>query len=185
MSAPQPDVDGYAVESSEVVWDGILSTARIDAVRMPDGSVADREVVAHVSAAAVVALTDDDEVVLLRQYRHAVRRRTLELPAGVLDVDGEDPGDAAVRELAEEAAWVVDVVAHLVSFDNSAGWTDERTHVYVGRGARPGSRPEGFDPVEEEADLEVVVLDRAEAVAMVRRGEITDAKTVVGLLAVA
>lgn len=177
-------MSAFEVRSSEVEWDGRLSSARVDAVAMPDGSVAEREVVEHLDAVAVVALTDDDDVVLVRQYRHPLGVRQLELPAGLLDEDGEDPLDAVRRELAEETAMQVEQVRPLVRFANSAGWTDEHTTVYLGTGARASAHPDGFEHEHEEADMEVRLLPFHEAHAMARRGEITDAKTLVGLLLV-
>jgi 8-oxo-dGDP phosphatase len=158
------------------------STVRIETVRMPDGHEAEREIVVHDDAVAVVPVTDDGQVVLLRQYRQPFRRYVLEVPAGTLDLDGETVEEAAQRELAEEAGYVAEELEYLTTFMNSAGWTDEQTHVYLGRGVRPTATPEGFEAVHEEADMEIVHLDLATALAMARRGEIPDAKTLVGLL---
>lgn len=177
-------MSAFEVHSSEVEWDGRLSTARVDAVAMPDGSVAEREVVEHLDAVAVVALTDDDDVVLLRQYRHPVRAHQLELPAGILDEAGEEPHDAARRELAEEASMQVDELRPLVRFANSPGWTDEHTTIYLGRGARAAAQPAGFDLEHEEADMQIRLMAFDDALVLARTGEITDAKTLVGLLVV-
>lgn len=174
----------YETESSEVVWEGHLGRLRVDQVRMPDGSLRPREIAEHLDAVAVVPLDDDGHVVLVRQYRHAFGRYQLEIPAGVLDVDGEAPADAVRRELLEETGLVCDEVTELVAFANSAGWSDETTRVYVARHVRPGRLPDDFQPEAEEADMEVVKLPLAEAVAMAERGEIPDAKTLVGLLLV-
>ena len=172
----------YETESSEVVWEGHLGRVRVDQVRMPDGQVRPREIAEHLDAVAVVPLDDDGHVVLVRQYRHAFGRYQLEIPAGVLDVDGEPPDEAARRELLEETGLVCDEIDHLLAFANSAGWSDETTHVYLARHVRPGPAPDGFTPEAEEADMEVVKLPLDEAVAMAERGEIPDAKTLVGLL---
>ena len=166
---------------SRVVHDG-WSTVRVDRVRMPDGDEAEREVVEHMSAVAVVPLFADGHVALLRQYRHAVGRYLLEIPAGVLDVEGEPEPDAAQRELAEEMGLRAERLDHLVTFENSAGWCDERTHVFLGRDLVEAAAPEGFEAQHEEADMEVVRLPLDEAVDGITRGEVTDAKTVVGLL---
>lgn len=171
----------YETLDSRVVYDG-RSTVRVDTVRMPDDDHAEREIVDHMSAVAVVPVLGDGTVVMLRQYRHAVGQYLLEIPAGVLDVEGEDEADAAQRELAEEVGMRAGRLEHVTTFHNSAGWTTERTHVFVGRDLEEVPRPEGFDLEHEEADMEVVRLPLDDAVAAVAAGEITDAKTVIGLL---
>lgn len=175
----------YEVISSEEAFTSRFTTIRVDQVRMPDGKVTDREIAEHPSAVGAVALDDDGQVVLLRQYRHAFGRKFLELPAGKLDVEGEDPAEAMHRELAEEVQLAAGTMTHLVTFTNSAGWTTERTSVYLATDLSPAPRPDGFVLEHEEADMEVLRVPLSEAVAMVHDGRIVDVKTVVGLLAVA
>ena len=158
-----------------------FSTVRVDRVRTPDGEEVDREVVERPDAVAVVPITPDGRVLLLHQYRHPIGRPLIEIPAGLMDVDGELPKDAAHRELVEEIGMRAGVLEPLVTFWNSAGWTDERTHVYLGRELQPADPPPGFEPKAEEAHLEVVSLALDDALTAVRDGEITDAKTVIGL----
>lgn len=158
------------------------STVRIETVRTPAGEEVEREIVAHDDAVAVVPVTVDGEVVLLRQYRQALRSYVLEIPAGTLDVDGESPMQAAARELAEETGYHATDLQHLVTFDNSSGWTDERTHVYLARGVTVEGSPEGFEAAHEEADMSLLHLGLDEALAAARGGEISDAKTLIGLL---
>jgi len=158
------------------------STVRLETVHTPDGDEVEREIVMHDDAVAIVAVTDDGQVLLLKQYRQALRRYLLEIPAGSLDIDGELPEDAARRELAEEIHQGARELQHLVTFHNSAGWTDEKTHVYLGRGLFPATPPDDFVAKAEEADMEVVPMAVEDAVAAARDGEFTDAKTVVGLL---
>jgi ADP-ribose pyrophosphatase len=174
--------DDYAVVGSELAHLGRLSRVRVDRVRMPDSEVVEREVVEHPDAVAVVAIDADGAVVLLRQYRHPVGDLVLEIPAGKLDVEGEDPADAAARELQEETGLTAASLVELVTFHNSSGWTDERTTVYLAEGVTDGAVPDDFTPHAEEAAMEVVRLPLAEAVARAERGEIADAKTLVGLL---
>lgn len=172
----------YVVEESRITHDGDLSRVRVDRVRMPDGEAADREIVEHPDAVAIVPVDDEGRVVLVRQYRHVLRTAQLEVPAGKLDVDGEAPPEAARRELIEEVGLDAAELTELVCFHNSAGWTDEVTTVYLARGLMPAGAPDGFVAAAEEADMEVLRLPLAEAVAMAERGELTDAKTLVGLL---
>lgn len=175
---------GFEVVESQVTHEGVMSTLRVDRVSTPSGDVATREVAVRPDAVAIVPITDDGDVVMLRQYRHPVGRYELEIPAGLLDVDGEAPEDAVRRELIEEAGLTAGSVRRLIRFWNSAGWSDEATTVYVGTGLSPATPDGDFEADAEEADMEVLRMPFAEAVAMVRSGVITDAKTVIGLLLV-
>jgi 8-oxo-dGDP phosphatase len=176
-------VSGSGFETLEVAerYRG-YSSVRVETVRTPHGEEVEREVVGHDDAVAVVPITEDGQLVLLRQYRQPLREHLLEIPAGKLDDDGESPEEAARRELAEETGYEAGALDHLVTFDNSAGWTDERTHVFLARAVVPGQVPEGFEAEHEEADMEVVHVDLDEMIEAARRGEVTDAKTLVGLL---
>ena len=144
----------------------------------PDGGRMTRDVVHHRGAVAVVAL-EDDRVVLLRQYRTPVEAELLEIPAGTRDVGGEEPAGTARRELIEEAGLDCESLELLGTFYNSPGFCNELSHVFLATGLRPVPRaPDGAE--EEWMTVERVGLD--EAAAMIDRGEIRDAKTIVGLL---
>jgi len=156
-----------------------------DRVTMPDGKVVNRDVVAKKSAVGVVALFDDGRVVLIRQYRHAVRQYLWELPAGLIDVEGEERPDVARRELMEETDLRAAHVEHLIDLHLSPGFTDEMTSLYLATGLT--EVPDGDRHVREaeEADMQVRVLPLAEAIDMIMKGEITNAASVAGLLAAA
>lgn len=173
----------YELVEREVLADGILVTFNRDRVAMPGGEVATRDVATCTPSVAVVPLMADGTVVMVHQYRHAIGRRLLELPAGLLDMEGEDPVEAARRELAEEVGLAADELVQLVHMHCSAGWTDEHTRVYLATGLREVPRPADFVLEHEEADMEVVRLPLDEAVDAVASGTITDGKTVAGLLA--
>ncbi len=172
----------FGIRSSRVTHDGALSRVRIDEVVMPDGSIAEREVVEHDNAVAVVPVEPGGTVILIRHYRHPVGDRLLEIPAGKLDVDGEAPVDAAMRELAEEVGVEANELVELIHFHNSAGWSEEATTVYLAQGVRPCGTPAGFTAEHEEADIAVERLTLDDALRRIDAGEITDAKTVIGLL---
>lgn len=172
----------YAVASSHVVHDGVFFRVRVDEVRMPDGRLARREIAEQTRAIAVVPLDDQGRVTLIRQYRHALGERMLEVPAGKLDVEGEEPLMAARRELAEETGLAADRWQLLIEFHNSAGWTNESTLVYLATGLHETASPDGFQAEHEEIEIEIVRVSLQQAVAMIRRDELTDAKTVIGLL---
>lgn len=156
---------------------------RIDELSTPEGTV-EREVVVPPDAVAVVAVLDGD-VVLVRQHRQPVGATTLELPAGVLDVDGEDVQAAGARELAEECHLGADDWAELLTIVTSPGWTTERITLLHAQGLHPADPPDGFEATAEEAAMEVVRLPLEDAVEAVHDGTIIDAKTALGILLVA
>lgn len=172
----------FETVDQRVVHEGHV-TLRVDTVRLPDGEV-EREVAVPPDAVAVVALVGGD-VVLVRQHRQPVGADVLELPAGVLDVDGEDPLDAGRRELAEECGLRSDDWSVLTRVHTSPGWSTERITLLLARDCRPGPPPPGFEAHAEEAAMEVVRLPLAVAAEAVRDGTVRDAKTALGLLLVA
>ncbi|MEX2626301.1 MAG: NUDIX hydrolase [Ilumatobacteraceae bacterium] len=171
----------FETTDRRTVYEG-RATVRIDTVRMPDGAEVEREIVEMRSAVAIVAVTADREVFLLKQYRQAVGAYVVEIPAGIIDPDDPSPAAAAHRELVEEIAHDTQHLEPLTVFLNSAGWSTERTHVFLARAPQPTPVPDDFEVEHEEADMEVVRLPMSEALALVLAGEVADAKTVIGLL---
>jgi 8-oxo-dGTP pyrophosphatase MutT (NUDIX family) len=135
----------FPVEASERLYAGRVMALRSDRVVMPGGRVATREIVEHPGAVAVAALDADDRLMMIHQYRHAVRRRLWELPAGLLDVAGEDPLAAARRELVEEAGLAAEHWSVLLDIVPSPGFSDESIRVYLARGVSEVGRPAGGD----------------------------------------
>jgi ADP-ribose pyrophosphatase len=164
---------------------GPVFTVFTDEVTMSGGETVRRDVVRNRGAVGVVALDDVDRVVLIKQYRHAVSARLWELPAGLRDVDGEEPALTAARELAEEADVRAGRFDLLVDLHTSPGFSDETIRIFLARDLTPVPDDERYQRTDEEADLEIVRVDLDEAVAMVFRGEITNAAAVGGLLAAA
>ena len=174
----------YEVSSSREIYRGRVLALRADHVRMPGGGEAVREVVENLGAVAVVALDEEGRVVLVRQYRHAVRRPLWELPAGLLDVAGEPAVQTARRELFEEAHLAAARWEVLLDLNPSPGFSDEAVRVFLARDlAAPGR--ERYAAEHEEADmlLERFALDHA--ADMAQAGEITNAIAVAGILAAA
>lgn len=165
-----------AVVGEDTVWQGrIFDVSRLQ-VRLPDGRQALRDVVRHPGAVAIVALTDDGRICLVRQYRTALGRVTVEVPAGKLD-PGEDPLDCAERELLEETGMRARNMAFLTTIASSDGFADELIHIYMATGLSFGAS----DPdADEFINVDLVAL--GELVDAVLDGRIEDAKTVVGAL---
>jgi ADP-ribose pyrophosphatase len=150
----------------------------IETVVLPNGRTVDLEILRHPGAAAVVPLHDDGTVTLIRQHRHAAGGTIWEIPAGKLE-PGEDPAACAVRELTEEAG-LVGRVAHLTTIHTTPAFTDEVIHLYVA--TELVAAPMNLDADEVIAPVRLALAD---AIALVRRGEMTDAKSIVALLLVA
>ncbi len=170
----------FSVESSEILIDAPIIAVRRDSVVMPGGAPADREIVEHFGAVAVVALDDDNNVALVEQYRHSVGRRLLELPAGLLDIHGEEELICAKRELVEEAGLEADNWGVLVDLVTSPGFAEEAVRVFVAKQLREVERPEAEN---EEADMGFMWVPLDEAADMVLRGEIVNSIAVGGILA--
>ena len=175
----------FGVLDSETVYEGRVISLRRDTVAMPGGGSSVREVVHHPGAVAVVALDDQERVVLLRQYRHPVGRHLWELPAGLRDEDGEPPLETAKRELAEEALLAAARWSLLVSVANSPGFSDELVQIYLAEGLSAVDRPMGFLVEHEEADMTLERVPLADAVQRVFDGDIRNSSAVAGLLAAA
>jgi 8-oxo-dGDP phosphatase len=170
----------FRTVSSEDLHVGKILALRVDVVEMPGGGTAKREIVEHTGAVAVVAVDADGQVSLIHQYRHALGRHLWELPAGLLDHDGEAPVIGARRELAEEVGLEASEWHTLVDVAASPGFTDEVVRVFLARGL---SSVERVVQGEEEADLEIHRFPLDEAVRMVFAGDIVNASSVAGLLA--
>lgn len=157
------------------LYTGKVVTLNIETVALPNGLTIDLEVVRHPGAAAVVPITEDGSVVLIRQFRHAAGGFIYEIPAGKLH-SGEDPRSCATRELEEEIGYKPGQLMLLSSIFTAPGFTDEVIHVYKATGLTKGRQHLDRDEV-----LEVVEVSLEEAIGMIRAGTIRDAKTIVGL----
>lgn len=173
----------YEVRSSEDVFDGKIIKVRTDHVTMPGGNESQRDVVVHPGAVGVVALDDQGRVMLIKQYRHPVEETLWELPAGLLDVEGEMALSTAKRELGEEAGLQAEKWHVLVDILTSPGMTNEATRIYLARDVTETGNPRSDE--DEEADLELAWVDLDEAVRSVLSGGIRNALAVAGLLAAA
>jgi len=168
------------VLQSDLVYKGWVWDVRSDRVRYGDGEIV-REYVDHTGAVAILALDDEGRVLLIQQYRHPIRHRDWELPAGLLDVEGEEPLEAARRELAEEADLVAAHWEPLVSSWTTPGGNDEMIHVFLATGISPASS--AHDREDEEADIRVEWVPLADAVEAVLEGRMHNGILTIGVLA--
>ncbi len=172
---------GFRFVDEEVVYDGWIMTVTKGRFSAPDGTEFERDVVRHPGAVAVIPLIDDD-VILVRQYRSALDALLLEIPAGLRDVANEPPIETAQRELIEEIGMRAETMQHLTTIHNSAGFCDEQIHIFVGTDLVDVDRDITDSP--EEQVMEIVRLPLVDAQQMIASGEITDAKTIIGILGV-
>lgn len=174
----------YAVTGSRRGYDGRLFGLRVDTVAMPGGGSAERDVFEHPGAVVVAALDDVDRLVLVRQYRHPLRRHTWELPAGLRDVAGEPLHAAAARELAEEAGLAAATWHTLLDLATSPGFSNEQLRVFLARDLDEIA-DDSYVRRHEEAEMTVRRMPLDAAVADAFAGRLENAATVAGVLAVA
>ena len=173
----------WPVQSSSVLGHGHIADFREDEIRTPDGSLIKREYLQHPGAVAVIALDAAERVALVRQYRHPVRHRLVEPPAGLLDVDGEDYLAAVQRELAEEVDLAAGEWHVLVDQFSTPGIVGESLRVYLARDLRGAPAPDGFVREGEEADMDVVWAPLSDLVDAVLGGHLHNPSLVSGVLA--
>ncbi|ACV62551.1 NUDIX hydrolase [Desulfofarcimen acetoxidans DSM 771] len=161
---------------SKVVYQGKVLSLRLDEVALPNGSTSKREVVEHAGAVTVIAITNDQKVLLVRQFRYSVGEVMLELPAGGLK-RGEEPLICAKRELKEETGWEAEEWRELPSFFTTPGFTNEKMYLFLARNLTYTGQD-----LDEDEFIQVISVPLQNTLDMVRRGEIRDAKSIVGIL---
>lgn len=173
----------WPVSSSESKYDSPYVSLRIDTIVDPSGDEHARAVVKPNGAIGILAIDEEDRVLLVQQYRHPVGRRLLELPAGTLDVHGESTATAAARELAEEADVVAEHWESMMHLLATPGYSTERWELFRATGLRAVPAAERTQREAEEADMAQWWLPFDDAVEAVLSGRITDAMTAAGILA--
>lgn len=163
--------------SGDYAFRGRLVSVRVDRVRLGDGTESTREVVEHPGAVAILPVLDDGRLALVRQFRYAVGRELLEVPAGTRE-PGEGPRECAMRELREETGFSSDDVEELTRFFVSPGWCTEELIVYRARNLRAGDAAP-----ERDERLAVVIVAPDDVPALIAAGQIADAKTITAVLA--
>ena len=164
------------IERQEI-FDGAVLHVVKDKILLPDGNISFREFCLHKGAVAVIPITDDNEVIMVRQFRYAHHREFLEIPAGKLDFVGEDPLEATKRELREETGATAEKITYLGTLDTTPALIDEKIHLYMAEGLTFGDS----DPDDDEF-LAVERIPLSTLVDMVMSGKIRDGKTQIAIL---
>jgi ADP-ribose pyrophosphatase len=172
----------WPVVASDTAFEGSVISVRQDTLNDGQGGTFERDVVEHPGAVAVVALDDDDRVLVVSQYRHPARRRLVELPAGLLDKEGEIPLDAAKRELAEEGHVSADRWTQLLTLMTSPGMSNEVVTLYLAEGIAISDVPQGFVANHEESSMTRKWVPLDDLVEAVLAGRATNALLVAGVL---
>ncbi len=159
------------------IYQGKVIDLSVEIVTLPNGATAELELITHPGASAVVPLKEDQTVVMVRQYRHAVGGYIYEIPAGKLH-PGEDPRDCALREVEEEIGYKVGTLEPLLSFFTTPGFTDEIIHIFIGKDLVPGTQNLGEDEV-----IEIIEMPLSKTIELINDGTIKDGKTIIALQA--
>tara|TARA_B100000519_G_scaffold84903_1_gene73617 strand:+ start:289 stop:828 length:540 start_codon:yes stop_codon:yes gene_type:complete len=162
--------------SSEVVFQGELLSVRRDEVTLPNGKIGSREWIKHPGAVCCVPILPDKKIGLIRQYRYALKKHMIEIPAGKLDW-GENPENCAKRELEEEIGYKASKLTFLTNIHPAIGFADEIMWIYLAEGLIKTKQSLDYDEF-----LEIIPTNLESAVDMVWNGEITDVKTIIGLI---
>ncbi|MCQ6273805.1 NUDIX hydrolase [Bacillus sp. V3B] len=160
--------------SSEKIFSGRVISLQVDEVELPNGKTAKRELIKHPGAVAIIAITDENKIIMVEQYRKALEQIIIEIPAGKLEKD-EDPAVCAKRELEEETSYECESLKLLNSFYTSPGFANEIVHVYVAKGL---SKKENAAGLDEDEFVNLIELTLDEALQATIDNRICDAKTV-------
>jgi ADP-ribose pyrophosphatase len=157
------------------IYEGKILNLRIDTVELPDKKYSKREIVEHPGGVAIVALTKENRILLVRQYRKATDKVLLELPAGKLEVN-EEPKETALRELKEETGYTAEKLEYLLECYTSPGFSSEKIYLFYGENVEPGEQE-----LESGEFIDVESYTVEEVKKLIDRGEIMDAKTIIGI----
>lgn len=161
---------------SEKLYEGRILSVRVDTVELPDKKYSKREIVEHSGAVAIVPITKEKEIVLVKQFRKATESVLLEIPAGKLEIN-EQPVECAARELKEETGFYSEEMEHVIEYFSSPGFTNEKVHIFIANEVIYGEATP-----EEDEYIDIVKVDFNEAMNMIKNGEIIDGKTIIGII---
>lgn len=162
---------------SHLMFDGRVIQVFLDSVRLPDGKIATREVVRHPGAVSILATTPDNQIILVEQHRYPCGENLLEIPAGKLDIVGENPKNCALRELAEETPYTAQSVDLIYTFYTSAGFSDEKMYLYRAHNIQANSTAS----CDEDEYLQLRTMTQKETLNALKTGKIKDAKTIIAM----
>ncbi|AKL95319.1 ADP-ribose pyrophosphatase NudF [Clostridium aceticum] len=162
---------------SERIYEGKVVNLRVDTVELPQKKYSKREIVEHAGAVGILAVTEDQKIVLVKQFRKPIEETILEIPAGKLEAK-ENPAECAIRELSEETGYTTAKVKKLLEFYSSPGFTNEILHIYLAEDLQ-----EGVAHPDEGEYVETLHMSLDDALEKIAKGEIKDAKTVIAVLA--
>ena len=160
---------------SEKVYKGKIVNLRIDTVELPDKKYSKREIVEHPGSAGIIPLTDDDSIILVKQFRKPVEKSLLEIPAGKIEIN-EEPRQTALRELDEETGYTSNKLEYLFEFYTSPGFSNEKMYLFLAT-----ELSEGEAKPENDEYIETVKIKVEDLVDMVNKGEINDSKTIISI----
>ncbi|MFB0972560.1 MAG: NUDIX hydrolase [Tissierellia bacterium] len=161
---------------SEKIYEGKILNLKVDTVELPDKKYTKREIVEHSGGVGVVAITKKDNIILVNQYRQAISKEILEIPAGKLEI-GEEPRSTALRELQEETGYSAQKLRYITEFYPTPGYCTEKIHLFVADDLVLGEQN-----LDEHEYVEVVEIPFDEAYEKVLNGDIVDAKTIIAIL---
>lgn len=160
----------------DIIYKGRVITFAVEETILPNGAACTFEVAHHPGGAGVVPIFDNGDILLIRQYRYPIDRYIWEIPAGKLDIPGEDPKDCVARELIEETGFQASTIDKLITFFPSPGFSDEVLHVYKATGLTPAKLNQGADEV-----IEIHRFAQKDVARLIAAREIDDSKTLIGL----
>lgn len=160
---------------SDKLYEGKLLNLRVDTVEIPNKKYSKREIVEHPGGVAIIAVTNDNSIVLVKQYRKAIEKFLLEVPAGKLEIN-EEPRETAIRELKEETGYEAKRIEYLLEFYTSPGFSNEKIYLFLATDLEEG------EPTPDTGEfIETFKYNIEDLIKMVDRGEIIDSKTIIGI----
>jgi len=157
----------------ETIFEGKIISLHVDEVKLPNGNTSTREIVEHPGAVAVIAITDEDKMIMVEQFRKPLERSLVEIPAGKLE-KGEDPIECAKRELGEETGYTCEQIEHVTSFYTSPGFSDELLHIFLAKGLKKNSHLH----LDDDEFVNLLEVSYEEVQQLIKEQKIYDAKSI-------